>query len=108
MDIALRYSRPKGVEELNNRIKGDRAITPSKFIGEVINVGNDIIDVKNGSDQIHSFKIIGLDVPKGFQELKKSDTLKMLEVGDKVKVNIEEGLLTSIQKVIKNGTHKQE
>ena len=90
---------------MNNDIKQDKADTPKEFIGEIVNIENDIIEVKNGTGYIHSFRIIGLDVPDVPKELKgfrSSKQLKMLEVGDKVKVNIEEGRLTSIQKVIKN------
>ncbi len=88
---------------MNNDIKRDKADTPKEFIGEIVNIENDIIEVKNGTGYIHSFRIIGLDVPKELKGFVSSKQLKMLEVGDKVKVNIEEGRLTSIQRVIKNG-----
>ena len=87
---------------MNNHIKQDKADTPKEFIGEIVNIENDIIEVKNGTGYIHAFRIIGLDVPKELKGFRSSKELKMLEVGDKVKVNIEEGRLTSIQKVIKN------
>ena len=87
---------------MNNDTKQDKADTPKEFIGEIVSIENDILNVKNGLGRIHSFRIIGLDVPRELEGL-KSNMLTMLEVGDKVKVNIEEGRLTSIQKVIRNG-----
>jgi hypothetical protein len=85
----------------NNQIDRDKANIENEFGGEIINIIDDIIEVKDKSGQIHSFKIIGLNIPGEFGELTNVEEIEKLEIGDKVRINIEKGRLTSIQKFIK-------
>jgi LysM repeat protein len=68
------------------------ATKPTEIKGEVTNVEEDIVDVKDETGMTHSFNTTGLE---NADDLKASP----LEPGDMVKVEIENGVATSIEKI---------
>lgn len=80
---------------------GNKSNSRSELLGELISIFDDIVEVQDEGGQIHAFRLVGLDIPTEFGDLKGLDIGK-LEVGDTVRINLEEGLLTLIQKVIKS------
>jgi hypothetical protein len=84
----------------NNDQNRDTANIEKEFVGEIIAIFDDVVEIKDKAGKIHSFKIIGLDKPTELGDL-GLDEAEKLEVGDKVRINLERGRLTSIQKFVK-------
>lgn len=80
---------------------GSKSNAESELVGEVVAILHDVVEVQDEGGQIHSFRLVGLDVPAEFGDLRGLDEEEKLEVGDKVRINLEEGRLTSTQKLIK-------
>ena len=80
---------------------GSKSNAGNELVAEIISIFDDIVEVQDEGGQIHSFRLVGLDMPAEFGDLRGLDEEEKLEVGDKVRINLEEGRLTSTQKVIK-------
>ncbi|MGH7901733.1 MAG: hypothetical protein ACRENZ_08345 [Thermodesulfobacteriota bacterium] len=110
MDIAIIVAvmTNREIEKMNNHNNNhnndknrEKANVDSEFVGKIVAIFDDVVEVKDEIGQIHAFKIIGLDIPAEFGDVEGLGETEKLQVGEKVKVNLEKGRLTSIQKFIK-------
>ncbi len=86
---------------MNNQMDQSQADVQNVFVAEIVDIFDDVIEVKDQLGQTLSFKIVGFDAPGDFGELDNVKEAEKLEVGDKIRVNIEAGRITSIRKIIK-------